>query len=213
MAGGDLARAVRFAQRRHTDQTRRGSDVPAVAHLLGVAALVLEDGGRMREAVAAVLHDVVEDTDTTIEQVRKRFGGKVARIVAACTDAEPGAPRDAANWHERRARSLARLRDPATSQSVVRVEAADALQNVRSLTADLRRQGPAVWQRFHAGAVDQLWYLRSVSIVVSTRLPGWLADELRIAVGDLERVSGWWFDVGDPQPGGPANGRGESPTR
>jgi (p)ppGpp synthase/HD superfamily hydrolase len=213
MAGGDLARAVRFAQRRHADQTRRGSDVPAVAHLLGAAALVLEDGGRMREAVAAVLHDVVEDTDTTIEQVRKRFGGKVARIVAACTDAEHGARRDATTWHERRARSLARLRDPATPQSVVRVEAADALQNVRSLTADLRRQGPTVWQRFHAGAVDQLWYLRSVSIVVSMRLPGWLADELRTAVGDLERVSGWWFDVGDPQPGHPPSRRGDSPTR
>jgi len=178
-------------------------DVPSLAHLLAVAALVLEDGGSEREAIAAVLHDVVEDTDTTVEQVRKRFGRKVARIVESCTDGADGEERTAATWHDRRQRMLARLRDPDTPPAVVRVKAADTLQNTRSLTADVRLYGPEVWQRFHAGAVDQLWYLRSVATVVGRRLPGVLADELRIAVGELERVSGWWFDVGDPQPGRP----------
>jgi (p)ppGpp synthase/HD superfamily hydrolase len=213
MAAGDLARAVRFAQRRHAGQARKGSDTPAVAHLLAVAALVLEDGGREREAIAAILHDVVEDTDTTLDQVRKRFGRKVARIVAACTDATDGEDRGAATWHERRHRILDRLRDPATPRSVVRVKAADALQNTRSLTTDLRRNGPEIWRRFHAGAVDQLWYLRSVSVVVGSRLPGRLADELRLAVGELERVSGWWFDVGDPQAGRAIDQAGNSPRR
>jgi (p)ppGpp synthase/HD superfamily hydrolase len=197
----DLARALKYAAKHHARQTRKGSTVPSLSHLLSVSALVLEDGGTQREAIAAVLHDVIEDTGVTARKVRKRFGRKVARIVVACTDVEGDERHTAKNWLRRRRRMLARLRDPGTSKSVVRVKAADSLSNVRSLTADLRRQGPGVWTRFHAGAVDQLWYYRSVAVIVSVRLPGHLADELRVAVHELERVSGWWFDVGDPQEG------------
>ena len=197
----ELARALKYASKHHGGQTRKGGDVPYVAHLLAVSALVLEDGGSERQAIAALLHDVVEDTDVSRRDVRKRFGRKVERIVAACTDVDGGGSHTAKNWMRRRRRMLARLRDPSTSTSVVRVKAADSLANVRSLTADLRRQGPEVWTSFHAGAVDQLWYYRSVAVVVSVRLPGLLADELRVAVHELERVSGWWFDVGDPQGG------------
>jgi (p)ppGpp synthase/HD superfamily hydrolase len=195
----ELARALKYASRHHGTQTRKGSDVPYVAHLLAVSALVLEDGGREPEAIAALLHDVVEDTDVSRRDVRKRFGRKVARIVVACTDVGGEGKHTAKNWMRRRRRMLARLRDTGTSTSVVRVKAADSLANVRSLTADLRREGPEIWARFHAGAVDQLWYYRSVAVIVSMRLPGFLADELRVAVHELERVSGWWFDVGDPQ--------------
>jgi hypothetical protein len=85
---------------------------------------------------------------------------------------------------------------------VLRVKAADSLANARTTLADLRRHGPETWGRFHAGAVDQLWYYRSVSVVLSARLPGLLSDELRVAVRELEELAGWWFDVGDPQPGG-----------
>ena len=197
----ELARALKYASKHHRGQTRKGSDVPYVAHLLATSALVLEDGGSEREAIAALLHDVVEDTDVSRRDVRKRFGRKVARIVAACTDVDGDGTHTAKNWMRRRRRMLARLRDTGTSTSVVRVKAADSLANVRSLTADLRRHGPEVWTRFHAGAVDQLWYYRSVAVIVSVRLPGYLADELRVAVHELERVSGWWFDVGDPQAG------------
>jgi (p)ppGpp synthase/HD superfamily hydrolase len=197
----ELARALKYASKHHGGQTRKGSDVPYVAHLLTTSALVLEDGGSDREAIAALLHDVVEDTDVSQRAVRKRFGRKVARIVAACTEVDGDGAHTAKNWMRRRRQVLARLRDTGTSTSVVRVKAADSLANVRSLTADLRRHGPEVWARFHAGAVDQLWYYRSVAVIVSTRLPGYLADELRVAVHELERVSGWWFDVGDPQAG------------
>ena len=197
----EVARALKYASKHHRGQTRKGSDVPCVAHLLAVSALVLEDGGSEREAVAALLHDVVEDTDVSRRDVRKRFGRKVARIVAACTDVDRDGTHTAKNWMKRRRRMLARLLDPETSTSVVRVKAADSLANVRSLTVDLRRFGPEVWSNFHAGAVDQLWYFRSVAVIVSVRLPGHLADELRVAVHELERVSGWWFDVGDPQAG------------
>jgi (p)ppGpp synthase/HD superfamily hydrolase len=197
--GPRFGRAVVWASARHAAQRKKGSDAPYVAHLLAVAAVVLDDGGNQREAIAALLHDVIEDTPTSKHAVRRRFGRKVARIVDSCTER----PRvhTAQNWRERKTRMLRHLDDETTAQSVVRVKGADTLLNARTTVADLRRCGPEVWQRFHTGAVDQLWYYRSVSVIVSRRLPGALADELRAAVHELERLAGWWFDVGDPQPG------------
>jgi hypothetical protein len=127
--------------------------------------------------------------------------------VVGCTDVPPAESarkrmRDASNWRERKTRSIEHLADPSTSVSVLRVRAADALHNARSTVADLRRFGPEAWTRFNAGAVDQLWYYRSTSILLSARLPGLLSDELRAAVREMEQLAGWWFDVGDSQPGG-----------
>lgn len=208
--GPRFVRAVEWAATLHRDQARKGSDTPYLAHLLGVAALVLEHGGTEHEAIAALLHDSIEDAGATREQIRKRFGTLVARIVEDCTDvplrgAKGTYPkrarhaRDATTWMKRRRRSLRHLADPSTSESVLRVRAADSLWNARSIVADLRRHGPEVWTRFHAGAVDQLWYHRSVAVVLSRRLPGALTDELRATVTEMERLAGWWFDVGDPQ--------------
>jgi (p)ppGpp synthase/HD superfamily hydrolase len=203
-----FARAVEDACALHRTQMRKGTDVPYAAHLLGVASLVLEGGGTQREAIAALFHDSLEDTSTTPKQIRKRYGRKVARIVVACTDVPVGksakqkkARRGGGNWHERKMRSLEHLADPKASESVLRVRAADALYNARSTLADLRRYGPETWGRFNAGAVDQLWYYRSLSVVLSRRLPGLLSDELRVTVRELENLAGWWFDVGDPQSG------------
>ena len=203
-----FARAVEYACSLHRNHTRKGTDVPYAAHLLGVASLVLEGGGSQKEAIAALLHDALEDTPATPKQISKRFGRKVARIVLECTDVPVGRStkrerqrRGAENWHERKTRSLEHLRDPKTSVSVLRVKASDSLYNARATLADLRRFGPETWERFNAGAVDQLWYYRSVSVVLLARLPGLLSDELRVTVREMERVAGWWFDVGDPQSG------------
>jgi (p)ppGpp synthase/HD superfamily hydrolase len=203
--GHKFTRALEFACAAHADQTKKGTNTPYAAHLLGVASLVLEAGGDQNEAVAAVLHDTLEDTDTTRKQLRKRFGRTVARVVVGCTDVPTKRRRqrrDAGNWHERKTRSIEHLRDPATPEPVLRVRAADALQNARTTVADLRRFGPVAWNRFNAGAVDQLWYYRSVSTALSARLPGLLSDELRASVREMEQLAGWWFDIGDPQPGG-----------
>ena len=134
-----FARAVEDACALHRTQMRKGTDVPYAAHLLGVASLVLEGGGTQREAIAALFHDSLEDTSTTPKQIRKRYGRKVARIVVACTDVPVGKSakrkkprRGAANWRERKMRSLEHLRDPKASESVLRVRAADALYNARA---------------------------------------------------------------------------------
>jgi (p)ppGpp synthase/HD superfamily hydrolase len=206
--GPRYARAVEWAAELHRDQAKKGADTPYLAHLVGVSALVLDHGGSEAEAIAALLHDSIEDAGVTSKEIRTRFGAKVARIVEGCTDVKVGGKkstkqrvkkRSAKNWTKRKRRTIAHLADPATPTSVLRVRAADSLWNARGIAADLRRNGPEVWQRFHVGAVDQLWYHRSVSVVLSERLPGTLTDELRVAVRDMERLAGWWFDVGDPQ--------------
>jgi (p)ppGpp synthase/HD superfamily hydrolase len=209
--GPRFARAVEWAASLHADQRRKGTDTPYIAHLLEVAALTLEGGGNETEAVAALLHDSIEDAGMGPKKLRRHFGGKVSKIVVACTETVGGSHGEpvkqrarhhtAANWRARKEHKLARLQDPATPTAVLRVQAADALANARSIVADLRRIGPETWQRFNAGAVDQLWYYRSLAIVLTDRLPGSLSHELRGTVREMEQIAGWWFDVGDPQPG------------
>jgi (p)ppGpp synthase/HD superfamily hydrolase len=209
--GPRFANAVEWAAELHGTQTRIGSDVPYVAHLLDVAALVLDDGGSESEAIAALLHDAIEDAHVKPKKIRKRFGRKVARIVRGCTETLDGelpsgssTVRDASTWRRRKEESLDHLRDLETPKPVLRVKAADALANARSIVTDLRGYGPETWQRFHAGAVDQLWYYRSLALVLSERHPGRLTDELRNTVREMEQLAGWWFAVGDPQPGRPS---------
>jgi (p)ppGpp synthase/HD superfamily hydrolase len=206
--GPRFADAVEWAAELHRSQTRKGTGVPYVAHLLEVAALVLHDGGSESEAIAALLHDAIEDARVKPKKIRRRYGRKVARIVKACTETVDGelptkskAPRDASTWRRRKQEAIDHLAADRVPVAVLRVKAADALANARSIVVDLRRNGPEVWQRFHAGAIDQLWYYRSLTVILVARHPGALSDELRATVTEMEALSRWWFDVGDPQPG------------
>jgi (p)ppGpp synthase/HD superfamily hydrolase len=206
--GDRFASAVEWAAELHRGQTRKGTEVPSLAHLLEVAALVLHDGGSESEAIAGLLHDAIEDAGVKPKQIRRRYGRKVARIVKACTETIDGrlpskskAPRDASTWRIRKQEAIDHLAAPGVPTPVLRVKAADSLANARSIVADLRRTGPEVWQRFHAGAIDQLWYYRSVTVILTARHPGPSSDELRAAVTEMEELARWWFDVGDPQPG------------
>jgi (p)ppGpp synthase/HD superfamily hydrolase len=214
LVGPRFVAALDWAIELHGEQRKKGSDVPYVAHLLAVAGLVLDDGGTEKHAAAALLHDALEDTDATVDEIRRRFGRKVARIVVGCTDVpaddERRSKRDASTWRARKERSIAKLLDPATPRGVLRVRAADALVNARAIVADLRRIGPETWTRFNAGAVDQLWYHRSVAVALQQRHPGLLTDELRVTVREMEQLAGWWFDLGDPQLG---RRRSEPPAR
>jgi (p)ppGpp synthase/HD superfamily hydrolase len=206
--GERFASAVEWAIELHGPQVRKGTGVPYVAHLLEVAALVLHDGGTESEAIAGLLHDALEDAGVKPKRIRKRYGRKVSRIVKACTETLDGklpgssnAPRDASTWRARKQETIDHLAEPDVPTPVLRVKCADALANARSIVADLRRTGPEVWQKFHAGAIDQLWYYRSLTVIFVARHPGALSDELRAAVTEMESLSRWWFDVGDPQPG------------
>ncbi len=179
--------ALAFAVDLHREQPRKGTGVPYVSHLLSVAALVLEHGGTEDQAIAALLHDAVEDQGgrPTAERIRERFGDLVAEIVDGCTDTDvsPKPP-----WRLRKEAYVARVRnEPA---HVRLVSAADKLHNARTMVTDLRIHGPALWERFNAGRDETLWYLES--LVAAFREAGTtpIVEELARTVAELRAVSG-----------------------
>ena len=174
--------ALAFAIGAHGDQPRKGGSVTYVAHLLGVASLVLEAGGDEDMAIAGLLHDTIEDTDTTAQEIEAEFGSRVAAIVEACTDADvrPKPP-----WRGRKERYLAHLRAPETPKEVLVVSRADKLHNARSMLQDYRDVGDGLWSRFKEGPEQQLWYYWTLADTFSERLPGPITDELRRVVEDL----------------------------
>jgi (p)ppGpp synthase/HD superfamily hydrolase len=153
-----FADAFAYANAVHRKQRRKGTEIPYVSHLLAVASIVLEAGGDEDEAIAALLHDAPEDQGghPQLEQIRARFGERVAAIVEGCSDSlvvEPWAKED---WRVRKKRYHDRARQTADS-SVLLVSAADKLHNARATLADLQRVGPAVWDRFTGGRDGSLW--------------------------------------------------------
>ncbi|HET7654074.1 MAG TPA: HD domain-containing protein [Acidimicrobiales bacterium] len=172
--------ALVFASDVHRDHVRKATGVPYVSHLLAVASLALEAGAGEDVAIAALLHDCVEDCHVTIAQLRARFGDAVASIVDEVTetDEDPKPP-----WRPRKDAYLAHLET--ASPGALVVSAADKLHNVRTMLVELRSAGTSLWSRFHAGPDEQVWFHRSVADVIARRLPGPLADALSAAVDDL----------------------------
>ena len=175
--------AVAYALRLHARQRRKFSGAPYAAHLLAVAATVLEHGGTEDEAIAALLHDAVEDQGGQAARaaIAERFGERVARVVEACSDSDttPKPP-----WRERKERYLADLRH--APPAVRLIVAADKLHNVRSLLADYHREGDALWRHFRGGRDGTLWYHRCLVGVLREvdRRP--IVEELERAVAALE---------------------------
>ncbi len=175
--------ALVYAHKLHREQTRKGGNVPYISHLLSVAALVLENGGDEDEAIAALLHDAVEDQGgkATREVILNMFGKRVAEIVDGCTDADtiPKPP-----WRERKEQYIAKLRH--ASSSVRKVALADKLHNARSILGDLSRDGKATWDKFTGGKSGTLWYYRTLlEVFLETDADSWLVQELNRVVGEL----------------------------
>ena len=202
MLGERFREALVYATEAHQDQLRKGGRVPFVAHLLGVTAFVLEDGGDEDQAVAALLHDVVEDQGgrPRLDDVRDRFGERVAKLVEECSDwvDEPKPP-----WRQRKEAYIERLRTD-HDDSALLVSLADKLYNSRAILRDLRYADDrhAVWDRFGRERDCVLWYYRSlVDAFRSRREDGdRLLEELDATVSDLEGLSG------GPSPGCPDSG-------
>jgi (p)ppGpp synthase/HD superfamily hydrolase len=175
--------ALVYANRLHCKQIRKGGNVPYVSHLLSVAALVLEDGGDEDEAIAALLHDAVEDQGgkATREVILNMFGLRVMEIVDGCTDADtiPKPP-----WQERKQQYIERLRY--ASASVRRVALADKLHNARSIVKDLSIFGEATWEKFTGGKEGTLWYYRTLlELFLETNIDSWLVEELNRIVSQF----------------------------
>lgn len=181
--------AVALAQEVHGSQRRTGTEIPYLAHLLVVTGLVLEDGGDEDQAIAAMLHDAVEDGGgrSTLDRIEHAFGSRVAGIVEACSDNLDGDP--AESWIDRKRRYLEHL-PGVEDDATLRVALADKVHNSRSIVRDYREEGGALWDRFTEKTIDeQLWYYRGLRDFFCSRRPGRLAEDLTRAVDELEVLS------------------------
>lgn len=183
MLGPRFEEALVYAARLHATQTRKGSGIPYISHLLGVSALTLEYGGGEDEAIAALLHDAVEDQggEATRLEILDRFGPRVTAIVDGCTDTNrfPKPP-----WRLRKEMYIAHVR---TAPHEVRlVSACDKLHNARSLVMDYRVCGDSIWARFHGGRDGTLWYYRTLVDALRSDGIASLVDELDRVVTELE---------------------------
>lgn len=183
MLSNRFTEALVYAKELHDTQTRKGSNIPYLAHLLGVASIALEYGANEDEAIAALLHDAIEDQGgpPTGREIRRRFGDTVAEIVEGCTDGDttPKPP-----WRERKEAYIAHILT--ASPSVRLVSAADKLYNAWSILKDYRVLGESVWQRFKGGGKEgSLWYYRSL---VTALRQGESLAQLTPLVDELDRV-------------------------
>jgi GTP pyrophosphokinase len=182
-------KALTFATKAHADQGRKGTTIPYVAHLLAVTANVLEYGGDEDQAIAALLHDAIEDQggDDMRRKIRKKFGDRVTAMVDDCIDAEvqPKPP-----WKERKLAYLDHIAEAHPDSLLVSM--ADKLHNSTAIVRDLRHHGMSVFDRFYAGPEDTVWYYRSLVEAFDAR--GFegdaraLLEELRKVVAELERT-------------------------
>ena len=180
--GARFAEALAFATACHEAQARKGNGVPYVTHVLAVASLVGEFGGDEDEAIAGLLHDVMEDSGVGSPEVSRRFGERVARIVEACTDTveHPKPP-----WRARKEAHVAHVRG--ASSDVKLVVAADKLHNLQTIARDLRRPsvGAAVWSRFSASRADSLWYFGAMLDALGAGWDAEIVGELRAELAGL----------------------------
>jgi GTP pyrophosphokinase len=179
--------AFRYAHDIHAAQARKGG-APYIGHLMGVASIVLDDGGGEDEAIAALLHDAAEDQGgrERLEDIRARFGDVVARIVEDCTDSwsEPKEP-----WIARKQAYIQHARRLAGPS--LRVSAADKVHNAYAILRDLRTSGERVWERFNATADDVVAYYESLVRAFREAGGGVLVDELDRIVRGIQREMGY----------------------
>ena len=181
-------RALIYATQVHAGQLRKGTEIPYVAHLLAVAALVLEHGGDEDQAIAALLHDAAEDHggEVRLADIRGRFGGRVEAIVRDCSDALPVVGEPKKPWKERKDDYLRHLEQ--VDESVLLVSAADKLHNARAVLLDYQEVGEAVFERFKGGRDGTLCYYLKVAKVLARLLPGSLTRELAETVAHLDKL-------------------------
>lgn len=193
-ARSSLLAAAALAWDWHGHLTRKGRATSYLSHLLAVEGLVIESGGGPDEAIAALLHDALEDVPDRRaradreREIRERFGEPVLQIVLDCTDTLPDETgEDKRPWRERKERFLARLAQaPPASRLVV---ACDKRHNLGDLVWDLHHEGPPTLARFNAGPSDQLWYFESVIGICRDVLPARLLLELERLVADLRALA------------------------
>jgi len=188
-------KALTYATRIHGGKLRKKTRIPYIAHILGVSAIAMEYGANETEAIAALLHDAVEDCGGVkrLRDIERKFGKDVARIVEGCTDTDqtPKPP-----WLERKKSYLAHVRH--ASMPTKLVSASDKLHNVRAILMDYREEGERLWSRFNAGKQGALWYYRALVNAFSGKRVQPLVQELDRTLKALESLSNNGAQVKQP---------------
>ncbi|HTW13309.1 MAG TPA: HD domain-containing protein [Solirubrobacteraceae bacterium] len=191
--------AVALADEVHGHDLRSGTEIPYIAHLLVVTGLVIEDGGDEDEAIAALLHDSVEDGGgrPLLDRIRRTFGARVASLVENLSDSVDIDPQE--SWIDRKVRYLERL-EGCEDEGVLRIALADKIHNARSIVRDYRAEGHSLWERFtQKTAQQQLWYYNQLVDIFSRKRPGSMAGDLCRSVVELAAlVDADQEDSGEP---------------
>ena len=190
MLSARFSEAMVLAATLHANDRRKGTTIPYVSHLLGVCSLVLNDGGDEDEAIAALLHDALEDHGdaVTASELGARFGARVRDLVVSCTDTPAEfTGGEKPPWRGRKEQYLAHVRESRAED--LRVSLADKLYNARAMVDDVERFGDDVWERFKAGKRDQIWYYTSLlDAYRAGGMRGSMFDEFARIVGVLSRI-------------------------
>jgi len=183
-----FVRALGYAARLHSRQIRKRTSRPYIGHLLSVTSIVIEYGGDEEMAIAALLHDAVEDQGglPRLREIRRKFGKRVAHIVDGCTDSYT-LPKG--SWRERKLAYIERV--AGESADVRLVSAADKLSNARETLHELRVHGDSVFEKFEGKKEGTLWYYRALVEVFRKAGTGPLIDELDRVVTELESLARW----------------------
>jgi len=150
-----ISQAIVFASKAHRGQLRKGTSIPYVWHALSVGKLLQDAGAPSELVVAGILHDTVEDTSVTLEEIEERFGSRVAEVVRGCSESDKSLP-----WEQRKMHTIESLRTAPAEVKIV--SAADKLDNLRAIRSDLEEVGDGLWKRFRRGRDKQEGYYRSV---------------------------------------------------
>jgi len=160
--------AIEFAAKAHRNQLRKGTDIPYISHPYGVAMILLEAKCNEEIVIAGLLHDTIEDTDTTVEDIRSHFGEEVLRLVLGASE-----PDKSQSWEIRKEHTLEFLKS--ADLAIRQLACADKLHNLRSIRRDVEANGDQVWSKFNRGYNDQKWYYTSMveSLGYASRFSLW----------------------------------------
>jgi (p)ppGpp synthase/HD superfamily hydrolase len=150
-----IDKAIEFATKAHRNQFRKGTELPYISHPFSVAMLLREMGCDEEIVIAGVLHDVVEDTDYSLDDIEKKFGKRVAEIVNGCSE-----PDRNASWESRKKHTIEYLKNAPYEIKIV--SCADKLHNIRTIRRGFNKTGHSFWDLFHRGFESQKWYYLSL---------------------------------------------------
>lgn len=156
--------AIEVAARAHHRQVRKGTEIPYIVHPLAMAGLLIRAECPEHMVIAALLHDVLEDTPVTVEEIQSHFGRKVSELVTALSEPDKKAP-----WEQRKAHTIQYLGDTA-SDDVLLISLADKLDNIRAIREGLESDGEMFWKRFNRPREKQQWYYENLVAVFTMRV-------------------------------------------